>query len=89
MTRYLSEQKLPRRMLQLQNGMKADSCESASSEDEGSTDSGEDCIQDGGIRRILARLGTSPYVIGDLQIISLGKFQLLEFACVLFYLRHD
>ncbi|XP_061962098.1 histone-lysine N-methyltransferase ATX2-like isoform X1 [Populus nigra] len=70
---YLSEQKLPRRMLQLQNGMKADSCESASSEDEGSTDSGEDCIQDGGIRRILARLGTSPYVIGDLQIISLGK----------------
>ncbi|CAK7348099.1 unnamed protein product [Dovyalis caffra] len=70
---YLSEQKLPRRMLQLQNGLKADSCESASSEDEGSTDSGEDCIQDGGIRRILARLGTSPYVIGDLQIISLGK----------------
>ncbi|KAG5231903.1 histone-lysine N-methyltransferase [Salix suchowensis] len=70
---YLSEQKLPRRMLQLQNGMKADSCESASSEDEGSTDSGEDCIQDGGIRRILARLGTSPYIIGDLQIISLGK----------------
>ncbi|KAJ6956317.1 histone-lysine N-methyltransferase ATX2-like [Populus alba x Populus x berolinensis] len=69
---YLSEQKLSRRMLQLQNGMKADSCESASS-DEGSTDSGEDCMQDGGIQRILARLGTSPYVIGDLQIISLGK----------------
>ncbi|XP_061968612.1 histone-lysine N-methyltransferase ATX2-like isoform X3 [Populus nigra] len=68
---YLSEQKLSRRMLQLQNGMKADSCESASS-DEGSTDSGEDCMQDGGIQRILARLGTSPYVIGDLQIISLA-----------------
>ena len=79
-------------MLQLQNGMKADSCESASS-DEGSTDSGEDCMQDGGIQRILARLGTSPYVIGDLQIISLGKFQHLEFSCssCVFFLslRHD
>ncbi|KAF9688319.1 hypothetical protein SADUNF_Sadunf02G0185100 [Salix dunnii] len=70
---YLSEQKLSIRMLQLQNGKKADSCESVTSEDEGSTDSGEDCMQDGGIQRILARLGTSPYVIGDLQIISFGK----------------
>ena len=67
-------------MLQLQNGKKADSGESVTSEDEGSTDSGEDCMQDGGIQRILARLGTSPYVIGDLQIISFGKFQLLEFS---------
>ncbi|KAJ6403892.1 hypothetical protein OIU84_012148 [Salix udensis] len=85
---YLSEQKLSIRMLQLQNGKKADSCESVTSEDEGSTDSGEDCMQDGGIQRILARLGTSPYVIGDLQIISFGKivkdsqhFQVDRFIC--------
>uniref|UniRef100_A0A6N2NE06 PHD-type domain-containing protein n=1 Tax=Salix viminalis TaxID=40686 RepID=A0A6N2NE06_SALVM len=85
---YLSEQKLSIRMLQLQNGKKADSCESVTSEDEGSIDSGEDCMQDGGIQRILARLGTSPYVIGDLQIISFGKivkdsqhFQVDRFIC--------
>ncbi|KAF2322268.1 hypothetical protein GH714_009889 [Hevea brasiliensis] len=71
---YLSEQKLPRRMLQLQNSMNGDAnCDSASSEDEGSTDSGEDCRRDEGIQRILRGLETSPYVIGDLQIISLGK----------------
>ncbi|EEF34619.1 histone-lysine N-methyltransferase ATX2 [Ricinus communis] len=70
---YLSEQKLPRRMLQLQNSMNADSCKSASSEDEGSSDSSEDCIDNERIQRILRGLETSPYVIGDLQIISLGK----------------
>lgn len=81
LTRYLSEQKLPRRMLHLQNGKKIDSCESAASEDEGSTDSGEDCINGEGIQRILGGLKTSPYVIGDLQITSLGNFQQFEFAC--------
>ncbi|KDP42889.1 hypothetical protein JCGZ_23831 [Jatropha curcas] len=70
---YLSEQKLPKRMLQLQNSMNAATCESASSEDEGSTDSGEDCLKDESMQRILRGLETSPYVIGDLQIISLGK----------------
>ncbi|XP_050232395.1 histone-lysine N-methyltransferase ATX2-like [Mercurialis annua] len=70
---YLSAQKLPRRMLQLQNSMNAGSCKSASSEDEGSTDSGEDCIENEAMQRILKGLETSPYVIGDLQIIRLGK----------------
>uniref|UniRef100_A0A2P2L8Y3 Histone-lysine N-methyltransferase ATX2 n=1 Tax=Rhizophora mucronata TaxID=61149 RepID=A0A2P2L8Y3_RHIMU len=70
---YLSEQKLPRRMLQLQNGMDANSCKDSGSEDEGITDSDGDCVKDEGIQRILRSLGTSPYVIGDLQIISLGK----------------
>lgn len=74
----MSEQKLPKRMLQLQNSMNAASCGSASSDDEGSTDSGEDCIKDEGIQRILRGLETSPYVIGDLQIISLGDFSAVE-----------
>ncbi|CAL1404614.1 unnamed protein product, partial [Linum trigynum] len=70
---YLSEQKLPARMLQLRNSMNTDSCGHASSDDEGSKDSGDDYIADEGIQRILRGLKTSPYVIGDLQIINLGK----------------
>ncbi|KAJ8774382.1 hypothetical protein K2173_011631 [Erythroxylum novogranatense] len=70
---YLSEQKLPKRMLQLQNGKNADSSETLGSEDEGSTDSGGDCYKDEGIQKILGGLSTSPYVIGDLQILSLGR----------------
>ncbi|XP_015887157.3 histone-lysine N-methyltransferase ATX2 [Ziziphus jujuba] len=70
---YLSEQKLPRRMLQLQNGINVDDNDDASGEDEGSSDSGEDYIEDLGIQRALESLRTSPYVIGDLQVISLGK----------------
>ena len=70
---YLSEQKLPRRMLQLQNGIDVDDGE-ASSEDEGSIDSVEDHIKDQGIQITPGGPGDSPYVIGDLQIISLGNF---------------
>ncbi|KAJ8755248.1 hypothetical protein K2173_019046 [Erythroxylum novogranatense] len=70
---YLSEQKLPKRMLQLQNGMNADTCETLGGEDDASTDSGGDFYKDEVIQRILGSLGTSPYVIGDLQILSLGS----------------
>lgn len=70
--RYLNEQKLPRRMLRLQNGINIDECESVSGEDEVSADSGEGCLDDVRILRTLDRLGTSPYVIGDLQITNLG-----------------
>lgn len=70
--RYLSEQKLPRRMLQLQNGITTDN--GSASEDDGvSTDTSEDCIEDTGNERAGEGLGTSPYVIGDLQIMSLGN----------------
>ncbi|CAI0397255.1 unnamed protein product [Linum tenue] len=71
--RYLSEQKLPTRMLQLRNSTNTDSCGHANSDNERSADSGDDCIADEGIQRILRGLQTSPYVIGDLQIINLGK----------------
>ena len=56
-------------MLRLQSGINVD----ASGEDEGSTDSGEDYIEDLEIQKTLERLRTSPYVIGDLQVISLGN----------------
>ncbi|KAG4125993.1 hypothetical protein ERO13_D10G130300v2 [Gossypium hirsutum] len=59
---FLCEQKLPRRMLQLQNGIVVDGGE-ASSEDEG----------DQGIQITLGGHGGSSYVIGGLQIINLGK----------------
>ncbi|OMP03819.1 hypothetical protein COLO4_10182 [Corchorus olitorius] len=71
--RYLSEQKLPRRMLQLQNGIDVDDGECASSEDEGSVDSIEDHIKDNGIQITPGGLGDAPFIIGDLQIISIGK----------------
>lgn len=76
LTRYLSEQKLPKRMLRLQNGINVDEDEDVSGEDNGSTDSGEDCVEDLGTQRMLEGLQTSPYVIGDLQVISLGNFHL-------------
>ncbi|KAA8531168.1 hypothetical protein F0562_005918 [Nyssa sinensis] len=70
---YLSEQKLPKRMFQLQNGIEADDCESASGEDDGSADSDVDCMGNERIQRKLEGLRTCPFEIGDLQVISLGK----------------
>ncbi|EOY14342.1 Uncharacterized protein TCM_033730 isoform 2 [Theobroma cacao] len=61
-------------MLQLQNGIDVDDGECTSNEDEGSIDSVEDHIKDQGIQLTPGGLGDSPYVIGDLQIISLGNF---------------
>ncbi|KAL7209322.1 hypothetical protein ACSBR1_030952 [Camellia fascicularis] len=70
---YLSEQKLPKRMLSMQNSIESDDCDSASQEDEDSADSGEDCIEDEGIHRKLEGLEACSFEIGDLQVISLGK----------------
>ncbi|KAF5742713.1 histone-lysine N-methyltransferase ATX2-like [Tripterygium wilfordii] len=68
---YLSEQKLPRRMLQLANGVDANRSENAISKDENS-DTDDDCVRLQGVDRT-STLFTSPYIMGDLQIISLGK----------------
>ncbi|KAL6194170.1 hypothetical protein ACLB2K_035254 [Fragaria x ananassa] len=70
---YLSEQKLPRRMLRLQKGINIDDCESESGEDEMRTDSGDGCLDDVMIPRSLDFPGTSVLVMGDLQIIRLGR----------------
>ena len=59
-------------MLCLQNGINVDESE-AIGEDDGDTDEDEDCVRDLGIQRRLEGLRTSPCVIGDLQVISLGK----------------
>ncbi|KAK8636898.1 hypothetical protein V6N13_064333 [Hibiscus sabdariffa] len=70
---YLCEQKLPRRMLQLQNGRTEDDGD-ASCEDKGNIDSVEDHMKKNqGIQITLSGPGGSSYVIGDLQIISIGK----------------
>lgn len=74
LNRYLNEQKLPRRMLLLQNAIRADNGENSCSQEEGSLDSGEDCFNEERIQGALGSLKTSPYVFGDLQILSLGNF---------------
>ncbi|XP_028092834.1 histone-lysine N-methyltransferase ATX2-like isoform X5 [Camellia sinensis] len=68
---YLSEQKLPKRMLKMQNAVEADDCESGSREDEKGADSGEDCRGDERIHSKLEGTKTCPFEIGDLQMISL------------------
>lgn len=60
-------------MLLLQSGRTIDDCGSASDEDGESGDSAEDCMSNENSQRKLEGLGTLPYVLGDLQVISLGK----------------
>ncbi|XP_020218632.1 histone-lysine N-methyltransferase ATX2 [Cajanus cajan] len=71
--RYLSEQKLPLEMLELQKRCTADDCNNASGEEGGCTDSGDDCLNDKGTLMALENSETFPYEVGDLQILSLGK----------------
>ncbi|KAK4255349.1 hypothetical protein QN277_008360 [Acacia crassicarpa] len=70
---YLSKQKLPTEMLRSQRRCKADGCKNVHGEDEGCTDSGEDCSDDGWACTALKNIETSPYVVGDLKILSLGR----------------
>ncbi|XP_028759661.1 histone-lysine N-methyltransferase ATX2 [Neltuma alba] len=70
---YLSKQKLPSEMLRSQKRCKADDCKNVHGEDEGCTDSGEDCLDDGWAQTALKNIETSPYVVGDLKILSLGR----------------
>ncbi|KAJ1435470.1 Zinc finger, PHD-type [Sesbania bispinosa] len=71
--RYLSEQKLPLEMLELQKRCTADDNNNVSGEDGGCTDSGEDCLNDNGVWVAPENIETFPYEVGDLQILSLGK----------------
>lgn len=64
---YLSEQKLSKRMLRLQNHINADN-NTEGQEDEGSSDS-----EDEGLRRKLEDVRRCPFELGDLQVVSLGK----------------
>lgn len=60
-------------MLQLQDGISVDEFEGDCGEDEESTDSFEDCVNGVGLGRPSGNLGT-PYVRGDLQVISFGNY---------------
>ncbi|KAI3459724.1 hypothetical protein Pfo_016387 [Paulownia fortunei] len=68
---YLSEQRLPTRMLQLRDGVNADS---GSGDHEVGADSGdEECMSHDEISKKLDDLKNCPLEAGELQIISLGK----------------
>lgn len=71
--RYLSEQKLPKRMLQLRNGFGTDVYNDESGEDDGSADSGKDGMGDEEIDRRIEAVKSFPFEVGDLQIITLGN----------------
>lgn len=60
--RYLSRQKLPKSMLQLRNGVGTD-LGGDSEEDEGISGSKKRCL---GNER-------SPFIVGDLEVLKLGK----------------
>jgi len=80
--RYLSEQKLPLEMLELQKRCTADGCNNVSGEDGGCSDSGDDCLNGKGTLMALETVENFPYEVGDLQILSLGNFSSLPlFFC--------
>ncbi|KAL0392542.1 UNVERIFIED_CONTAM: histone H3-lysine(4) N-trimethyltransferase ATX1 [Sesamum radiatum] len=71
---YLSEQRLPRRMLQLRDGVDAGMNGTGSGEHEDGADSGdEECTSQDEISKKLEDLKSCPLEDGELQIISLGK----------------
>ncbi|KAL2460823.1 ARM repeat superfamily protein [Abeliophyllum distichum] len=71
---YLCEQKLPKRMLRLQDRIEGNDCNSENGGDEGGEESAEEeRVGNKEIRRKLEDLKTSPFEGGDLRIISLGK----------------
>lgn len=83
LSRYLSEQRLPRRMLRLQNGPSSEDRESLSGEGGECGESAGDCMNGEPTEKLLGGLGAPPYVIGDLQIISLGNFPIACSCCFL------
>ncbi|KAL3506598.1 hypothetical protein ACH5RR_031980 [Cinchona calisaya] len=70
---YLSEQKLPKRMVRLRNGFEADDYTDESGEDDGSADSGKEGTVDKEIQRKALAVKSFPFEVGDLQIINLGN----------------
>ncbi|PIA29871.1 hypothetical protein AQUCO_05800150v1 [Aquilegia coerulea] len=69
---YLSEQKLPNKMLRLQNGIEVDDCESVSGEDD-ENGSDNNLMGDERTERTSDFMKTLPFETEDLRIISLGK----------------
>ncbi|XP_047317606.1 histone-lysine N-methyltransferase ATX2-like [Impatiens glandulifera] len=71
--KYLSEQKLPERMLLMQNNTKAEVCESISQDDEDSVDLDQHCLGDEDVQNDIESSESFPLQIGDLQVLNLGK----------------
>lgn len=70
-------------MLELQRRCTADDSNNVSGEDGGCTDSGEDHLNDKGTWAAHHNIETFPYEVGDLQILSLGKFSRLLVFCLM------
>ncbi|OWM70979.1 hypothetical protein CDL15_Pgr013160 [Punica granatum] len=70
---YLSEQRLPRRMLRLQNVPNSDNGGSLSDGEGECGESAGDLMKGEQSERLLGGLEAPPYVIGDLHIMSLGR----------------
>ncbi|GFS40554.1 ENTH/VHS/GAT family protein [Actinidia rufa] len=71
--RYLIEQKLPKRMIRMQNGVEADDCDSDGQVVEENADSEEDCVGGERIYKKLGSLKTCPFEMRDMQVISLDN----------------
>ncbi|KAI4334802.1 hypothetical protein L6164_013511 [Bauhinia variegata] len=71
--KYLNDWKLPSDMLRVRKGFKAGDCKNASEDDDRYSDSSEDCLDGKGTEAALRNMETSPYIIGDLKILNLGK----------------
>ncbi|RAL54385.1 hypothetical protein DM860_001513 [Cuscuta australis] len=69
---YLSEQKLPKRMLCLQNGVEVDDYDGENEADDCHANPDGDCMENG-LPRMLEAHRCLPFQVGDLLIISLGK----------------
>ncbi|KAK4422058.1 Histone-lysine N-methyltransferase ATX2 [Sesamum alatum] len=71
---YLSEQRLPRRMLQLRDGVDAGvDCTRSGEHGDGADSGDEECTSHDEISKKLEDLKSCPLEDGELQIISLGK----------------
>ncbi|KAK6145756.1 hypothetical protein DH2020_019625 [Rehmannia glutinosa] len=71
---YLTEQRIPTRMLKLRDGIDADINDSGNADHEDGADSGdEECMSHDEISKKIDELKSCPLEAGELQIISLGK----------------
>ncbi|KAL3621646.1 hypothetical protein CASFOL_036558 [Castilleja foliolosa] len=71
---YLTERRLPTRMLQLQDGIDADTNDSRSEDNEDGTGSGdEECSSHEDISKKLDELNSRPLEEGELHVITLGN----------------
>lgn len=84
--RYLSKQKLPKRMLRLRKSNNKDN-ECANGEEEGSTDSDDEVTRDTELKRTLERIRNCPFEVEELQVQSFGIVHIFQNCITLEMLR--